>query len=332
MTILKFGLRLTIIFSFLLQQSCVEVPAEVTLDTPITLNEKDVQKIAKDIHDRLSQLDLRPPGHQDGPQWVNEADCSKAFNTWLDAQFANSLIPKRVITSLEYAAKNTSPLIHQCRDVDLNVEYTESVRQAVNSDDNRQSAVHFNLENFRNAIASKECSKNVLDPEKKKLIIKNLGMFVITNSLNVASPVYNIYYSTKKILDSDLTTVDAQKTLVNNGLLKFCSRSSPVPSHLTGTWAIKINDNQNEFDEARTKLGSLDTDIIAIPDIIGRHIEVKTIGGKDYFLLPKGEMSFYITIDLAVKAEIADALCALRVYKEDARKLDEERRKKAALK
>jgi hypothetical protein len=328
MTALNFALKLTIVLSLISHLSCVKVPVEVTLDKPIVLNEKDIEKIVKDIHKRLAAINLAPPGYAPGKGMVDPEHCSLEYKKWLGARFAEFRVPKKLVSAAEYAKDSTYPQILSCKSVDFNVEYTESAREAVESNNSQKSAWRFDLEEFRNAIASEECSKNLIDPEKKKLFIKNIGLLVTKNTLNVSSPNYKIYYTTKKITDDELAAKDAERDLVADGYLRGFARSKGVPPRYEGLWALDIAPDSEGFEELQENIGISDTDILAIPDVIGRDPEIVMVGDQPHFVVPHGSMAFYIALELSIKAEIADAMCAVRVYKKKQNTLDEERRAK----
>lgn len=328
MTALNLALKLTIVLSLICHLSCVKVPVEITLDKPILLDEKDIKKIVKDIHERLAAIDLTPPGYAPGKGMVDPEHCSLEYKKWLDARFAEFRIPKKLVSPAEYAKDSTNPLILQCKAVDFNVEYTESAREAVESSNSQKGAWRFDLEEFRNSIASQECSKNLIDPEKKKLFIKTIGMLVTKNTLNVSSPNYKIYYTTKKITDDELAAKDAERDLVTDGHLRGFARSKGVPPRYEGLWAVDMAPDSEGFEEVQENIGISDTDILAIPDVIGRDPEIVMLGDQPHFVVPNGSMAFYIALELSIKAEIADAMCALRVYKEKQKALDDERRAK----
>lgn len=327
MAIFKNTIKLAIIFSPCIYLSCVVVPVEVTLDKAVYITEARVKEIVDEVHTHLSALDLAVPGHVEGAGKVKKADCSSAFNRWLDKQFDNGLIPKRIITPEEYAKGSANPLIHQCKTINLDVEFPEAVKESVGAQSEQlKNAPRFHLDTLREKINSKKCTKNFIDPEKQKFHIKAIKFSVKNNTLNIPSPRYGIYYTSGKVTKEELEQNNALSEFIGKGQLKLFAKSEPIPPRFRGDRLIFSSGNDH-YKELEEKLGQPDVDILAVPDVVGRDPETTVIGDKPYYVVPKGHLMFYISVDLAIKAELSDALCALQEYKDDMKAQEEERRK-----
>lgn len=320
-------LKLAIIFSPFMYVSCITIPQEVTLDKAIYITESRVQEIVDDVHERLKAADLAAP-KVDQPEGVRKAECNKAFNQWLDKQFAIGLIPKRLITPMEYGEGIRNLLIHECKNVNLDVEFSEAVRQTIDAEEKSlENSVPFRLQTLREKINSKKCSRNFINPERQKFHIKAIKFSIKNNTLNIPSPRYDIYYTSGKVTPEELKEENALKELLKASRFKLFAKSEPIPPRYLGERLVFSSGPNNSYKELEEKIGLPDADIIAVPEVIGRDPEVVVQGGKPYYIVPKGHLLFYISVDLAIKAELSDALCALQEYKEEMKAEEKERRK-----
>ncbi len=323
MTALTYLLQLSLPLLLIFASACVDLPLEFTLRKPIIFKESRIKKIVSEVRQHLTKLDLGPDGTMPGKK-IDAQKCNQAFVSWLDKQFANGLIPKRLITPLEYARNNQNPLFSQCKNVDLSIEFNASVRKVIAAQLGPQEGVHFRAEEFRSALASEECRKRFIDPEKEKIIIKGIRLWVKRNTLNIHAPTYNLYYATKDIPDSEFKGADAEKKLVETGQMVHFAKSTRFAPRFEGVIGLSY---LGDFAKKEAKFPGLEADIIALPELIFTEPETTVIADQEYFIVPKGELAFYLTIDISLKAELSDALCALRVYKEEQKEKDEARRR-----
>lgn len=120
MTAHHYFLQLSLFLMLCLGNSCIDIPVELTLRQPVLYKESRIQKLVDDVRERLIQVDLSPDPASGAK--VNAQDCKKVFSSWLQQQFQKGLIPKRIITPLEYAKGSTNPLLGQCKSINLDLE------------------------------------------------------------------------------------------------------------------------------------------------------------------------------------------------------------------
>ncbi|MCA9507368.1 MAG: hypothetical protein KC505_02975 [Myxococcales bacterium] len=323
----KIILRLAVVVPAFLFFSCAKVPIEVTLENFISIHEDKVSEMTTKLLNRLKQAKLAEPDAPDSPGKVKKADCTKAFNKWLTGQFNHNLVPKRIITPSIYAKDNPNPLIKQCRDVNLDVKFSETAQQvALEYKDQNFTGTHYNLDNLREQLNSKKCSKNFIEPKNKKFSINSVNFKIENNTLNIPSPEYKIYISTRGIDDSELSAKNAEENLVTSGSIISFAQSKAIPPHFTGLWHATNAGNHN-FDIVQEKLGLPDTDIIAIPGLLKVQDLIKEIDGSAYYIVPKGHLAFFIMVELSIHASLSDAMCALDEYKKEVKKEQEEQKK-----
>lgn len=319
------------LFSFLLcffclcQLSCVKVPLEITLDRPIRIKEKDVAQATKDIQDRLISYSLADPDHNFGPGKIDPDECNNYFNAWVDQQFSKKLMPKRMVTPLEYASNSNNPLIGQCKSVDLGIEYSKAAQEALVGSVNRINYQRFGLKKLQDAFNSEACAKSYLDPEKKKLIIKNYYTNIEINTLNYPTPRFTMFYSTREVNDGEIKNMDDITELQNNGDFKVLGHVDPLPLFTKGI--VAIDTSSDEAGAAQNVLSTENADIFGVGDIIGRDPTTTKVGEREYYVIPSGELAFHIKVDVEIKGEIGDAVCALNEYKRKMKEEDDERRK-----
>lgn len=315
------------LFYLLFAVSCINVPVEITLDKAVSMNDQEVQNVVDDIHKHLKEAKLASPNTPGAT--ISADECNNVFNAWLDKQFAQYLIPKKNVTPFEYAKVQLeqNPLLSQCKNVNLDFEFTDAIRETAASSTTQSKAALFKLNDFREKLSSTKCVKNFIDPEKKKLTLLGMSLSVTQNTLNVKAPKYNIYYTTKQIRESELQLANAEKTLVKDGQLVKFAESEIIPARFEGEQPVFFSRELKEFDVIQERFGVANSDLIAIPALIGQEPAISTIGGQSYYVVPKGHIAFYIALKLSVKAELADALCALEEYKKEQKELDEERRR-----
>lgn len=147
------------------------------------------------------------------------------------------------------------------------------------------------------------------------------------NTLNIHAPTYNLYYSTRPLREDEMGTADAVENLENAGQIVPFAKSPRVAPRFEGHILLDYRKGNESLTEIRKQFAGLKPDILAMPEIIIADPETTTINEEQFYIVPKGLIAFYITLNFSVKGELSDALCALRLYKEEQNVKDEERRK-----
>ena len=302
----------------LCQLSCIEAPVELLLDKKLELSEAKVKEISDNILDEIKSIEPAQFGSIAGaPNTVDPEDCKKAFNDWITEEFKKGYVPKRKVSYQEYAAKSTAPYKDQCLPIDIEEEFIKSKNEADRKSTSKDSIL-FNLPKLREAFSKGgPCALNFIAPEKRKLTINAMNMRVDTNTLNVTSPTYNIYYSTSSVTEEQLNESGAEQKLKDAGIIKPYAQTAPIPAGFIGIMPFKIIEDQRALRAAKEKIETFDTELIAIPSKMDREFESKTINGEDFFVVPKGMLVSRVGIDISLKAEVGDAICALQKYKRE---------------
>lgn len=326
MTAHHYFLQLSLIFMLGFGVSCVDIPVEVTLSKSIVFNESRVKKLVDNVYNRMAAINLGPAASMPAPK-IDAKECNKAFGIWLAEQFTKGIVPKRLITPLDYAKGTTNPLIGQCKNINLDLEFSEAVKEVVKNQAGTQEGTILKLDKFRDSLNSDECSKNFAKEDDPRITVKNIGFWVKKNTLNIHAPSYNIYYSTRPISNEELAPHQAEKNLIEGGHMVAFAKSTSFAPRFEGYSPLEYIDGIEGFKKIRSKFAGLQPDIIALPEIIIANPETTMVNDEEFFIVPKGLLALYITLEISVKAKLSDALCALRVYKEEEKLKDEERRR-----
>lgn len=322
-------LKLAMIFLASTNFSCVKAPVVFSYGEAVDITEEDTKKIADDIKRELHSINFTPDGYVAGPTIPRPEDCQAAFNTWIDKHLDNGLIPKMMVSALEYAKDQipSNALLAQCPSIDTEKEFEEAIKDASADQQQKKSAYIFDLEDLQNAIDSDKCARNFINPNKMKININNMSVKVDKNSLNVKSPKYNIYYGSHELDEDSFLEPGAEKAFTDKGDIVNFAYLDKIPAHFTGKKDLVIDKSSEQFNKAQKELGSLDSNLIAIPEVLSQEKELIRIANQDYYLIPKGMMRLYLVLEISLKGEIADALCVLKQVKEKAKEKDNERRK-----
>lgn len=326
--------KLTLKFAMILLAStnfsCVNAPVVFSYGEAVDITEEDTQKIADDIKRELHSINFTPDNYVPGPTVPVPEDCQAAFNLWIDRHLAKNLIPKMLVSALEYAKDQipSNGLLAQCRSIDTEKEFEEALKNASSEDQQqKKSAYVFNLEDLQNAIDDDKCGRNFINPNKMKVSINSISVKVDKNSLNIKAPKYNIYYGSYLLEEDSFIEPGSEKALSDKGdIVKFAYLDRIAP-RFTGKKELVIDKSSAQFSKAQKELGSLDSNLIAIPETIGQEKETMPIDNQDYFIVPKGMIRLYLVLEVSLKGEIADALCVLKQVKEKAKEKDDDRKK-----
>lgn len=312
--------RLFWVMPLVCELSCVNAPVELVLDKKLEMTEAKVNEISDDILVEIKNIDVEEFGPTvRAPGQVDPEDCKAAFNNWITEEFKKDLVPKRVVTVLEYGVGSRASYMDQCNAIDMEKEFKRSKEEAAGKKTKKDS-IFFNFQKLRDAFSKAgPCASNYIAPGKRKLAVHGMKMRITTNTLNVNSSVYNVYYSTVPVTEAELEEDGAEQKLKDNGTLKLYATSQPAPPKFTGIMPFDIIEDEEALAAAKAKIETFDTELIAIPSQIDREFETKVINGQTYFVIPRGQLLGQVGVDISLKAEIGDAICAWQKYKRESK-------------
>lgn len=300
--------------------SCVKMPLDITLKDKIEISEQQVQEIAEDIFEKLSELDFNSPP----PPGIPHTECSAAYKIWLRKQFDRGLVPKDIITAAEYGVSSSNPQIHACRYIDFEEEYKNAVGKSAGDEKRKRKAIIFGVSQFREKLISNKCTENFLDLDKEKITITGIELHVVENSLSVNAPRYKLYssYEDDSLRDEIEGQTNAETKLVEDGTLMELGETRSIERRYVGPVAVDLNQSKDAFFEAEGPVVSLDGTLFAIPSSMASAPEITTVGGKEYFIVPTGKLALTLGTKLEVRFSTHDALCAFNRLKESIREVE----------
>lgn len=299
----------TLFIALLSSISCINVPVEFTLEKVIEVEEDTYQNQANSLKDELiGLLDL---GTASTPR-----ACEKAFSGWVLEQVYTGFVPKRLVRPTEYGKTSKDALINNCKSVDLSVKVPEAFKKMAEKGLQELPFAFFDVQKVRQDIASKKCTKDYLDPEKQKLALLGMKTLSLENTLNIDAPVYNIYYTTRRIEQAEREEFEAEKKLTESGAIKKLGTTRTFAPGFKGTLPIDFVENSEDKKQALNAFRSFNTDLIAYPAPISSEPLVTQIASESYFIIPKGRLNMRLQMDLEINAGMSNIRCALKNWRE----------------
>jgi hypothetical protein len=277
-------LTLTAFFVLALAYSCVRVPMEFTLKNDITLSKNDMEKIKLNIRDALGQIDFKPKrssGHFD----PNE--CNLAYKQWLKRQFDEvGYIPKRnIVPEIDFKPFSKVDL-KECRTIDFDVEYRE--RSQIAYDEAAPKIFISSLESQAKTLNESKCGRRFLERGLGKIVLYDMSIHIIKNSLNFDAPLYKIYTSNKYLKPEDFSEV-SEKDLVNRKTLMLLAHTPRVSPKSKGKFFIRTISDFPRYQEAVLPLSTFAGSLVGYPDGVSFGPQVINFAGMDHFIIPNGE-------------------------------------------
>lgn len=306
----------------LLKLSCVLAPVEVKLDEKIEITRKQVNQISDEILAEITDLDSSVFGLATKGE-VDLENCKDAFNDWIKVQFNKGLVPKKVVAIDEYGASNVFPHKDQCQSVDLGKEFIRAQADR-NKKATKKEALIFRLHELKEILAENgPCATHYMAKGERKITLDGIYMDILVNKLNYYAPIYDVYYTTKTVTKNDLEQEGAEQNLISNGALKYFAESESLKPGFTGPSRFKLIKDLSSLNEAQEKIGTLEADIIAIPKTAKLDLAIKKQDGQEFFIIPQGMLEGTLNLEVSLKAEVGDAICALKEFKRESKKIHE---------
>lgn len=302
----------------LIFNACARLPIEFTVEDQITWSESDIKEMNQAIFDRLVSVITVNPGATIEPQ-----ECKNAFKIWLRKQFDWGLIPKKIIGPEEYAASSNNPLKKQCRPIDFGKDY-EINAEAVMLE-RRPSAVIFTMEDIRKKIQEHKCAHTFVDPEKGKMELTGISVFVKTNALNIKSPGYTVFSSEKHYTKNAVEDMTQEAFIADANATKLADAPS-IPAKFKGTLYADIVRDKKLYKKATRPLLSATGSVVAYPNLDDFVAETKEFEGNVYYIVPKGELLARVRLDFDFIVSLKDARC---VYYDFLNQIKEDEKKRA---
>jgi hypothetical protein len=295
-----------VIFALLVfNMACINMPMEIRAEKTIVINDAQGNYISNIKSHLLSSIDL-------GTATTEEA-CIKVFSAWLDEQLKIGLIPKRSVSSLEYGKKSSDPFIAQCNNVNLAQEIPQAWHNVIQSGQINLRPVFFDIEDFRNNAAKEfPCIKNMIVPGKKAVSLIDMKTVVFENTLNTNVPAYNIYYTTEKLSESSILEANAEENLFKSGAIKFFGKTSSFKAGFRGETDINLITDSQDAKAARDAFNTLQSNLIAFPDLKSITLNTVLVGKEGHYLLPQGKVEINVQINMLANLGFNDARCLMK--------------------
>lgn len=321
MSKLEFTL-LAAITAVLLPTGCIKAPVELSMKKEIEISESEVEDIATRIYDNLAELDLSHPEGSPATM-IDKDECSAAYKVWLKKQFDRGLVPRGMILSSTYGESSSNPLIYQCRAINFDIEFEKATIESASASE--REARLFDFSEFKEILKTNKCIDNFLDPDKEKIEITSIDLWVKENTLTVASPTYKIYTSEKVLAPEILEEEDAEKKLLADNTLMKLGETLPFKSRFTGKIPVTLVDAEQKW-YAEVPVVSLDGSVVAAPSSFAGEPETVEVAGLRYFVVPKGKVRLSLLLNVSVLGTARDAWCVYDKFIEDIKKEENDRR------
>jgi len=297
---------------------CARVPIEFKLTKNLEITEKDLEDITNAIKNKLLAIDFsHPAGSPSG--MIDPEECKSLYSRWLNRQFANGLVPKKVVGPEDYAQSSSNPLKSQCKSIDFTTEYKLSSDQIMS--EQRRDIVLFNMQEAKNQVSQKRCLKAFIDPTKGKMEVARISITIEKNSLNVASPAYNVYSSNQALTEDEITT-KSEQNFVDDGTFMLFAKSESIPAKFTGTSRLETIGDQEQYNKAVIPLLSLTGSFVAYPNFLQFEPETREREGQTYYIVPTGGLKASIRIMFNFFASLKDAACTFSDFTDQIKSLE----------
>jgi hypothetical protein len=176
----------------------------------------------------------------------------------------------------------------------------------------------FTFDEFQDDMDSNECIEEFLDPDEEKIEISGINVKIIENTLSIPIPPYTIYTSNESLTQDELSESDAEKTLVDEGALMKLAKLPETKPYFTGIVPLDLVPPKEKY-YSEVPVVSLSGSLIAIPELLGAKAEIKTVGGEQFFVVPKGHAKLHLSVGMRITGTLKDAKCTLERFKKSIR-------------
>lgn len=290
---------------WVLINSCLDVPLEVTIQRELKLSEKTVKNTANQIKERLpTHINFaHPPGSAKG--LINPDECKNAFKFWLDEQFKWGYLPKKIISPLEYAKSSKNPLAYQCNDIDLSTDFEITAAQ-IAGEMTGEIILFTDVQELGDSLRSNKCIGNFVDPAKEKLEIVSINLEVKKNTLNTSALNYTIYTS-DKIVTEEMINKSTVQDLIKDGTYRKLVDTPHIPPKFVGTLPIDLGKQKDN--KSVGPLITLKGSVVAYPKSFSGKPETTQKAGQTYYVVPDGSILAFAKVIYRLKTNLQDAFC-----------------------
>jgi len=292
----KINVKRSAYLCVLLLCSCFSAPVEISINKKIKIDENIYQGHIKNLQNKIvQQIDS------------NNIICLGDFSKWLNEQFLDYRLPKRLIYARDYT------VFKQCPPIDLEKEIPKAWRGLVKEGKITLIKASFNINKLREKLEKTPCIKNLIDPQNNNITLRSIKTKISGNTLNFDVPVFNIYYATRKLNQEETENFDAEHILRASGAIKLLGTTRVFRSGFTGFQDFDFVQDPEEHQAALKALQTLRANLIAFPEGLSHEPQVSLIDNKSYYIIPKGEAELNINLDILINMNLSNIGCVFKI-------------------